>query len=132
MIPTRSDIANYLKEVKAAIRRGHYRMEFNEKRQDNNRLFKKYVIDETQAKMILLSLKVEDFSEVVDNRHKDYPDEKLYIFGKDVSLVERYSLSEIKKAVSLYIKFNKLECPYVYVFVISFHEQKRALTYPFR
>ena len=47
--------------------------------------------------------------------------------GKDVMLLERMGTKE--KQVSLYIKFNKLEC---YVIVISFHEQKYPLKYPFK
>lgn len=54
--------------------------------------------------------------------------EKLYVFGKDVTLLERNGTDE--KTVSLYIKINKLEnC---FVIVISFHEQKLPLTYYFR
>ena len=52
----------------------------------------------------------------------------MYVFGKDVNLLERNGTEE--KTVSLYIKFNKLEnC---FVIVISFHEQKYPLTYYFK
>ncbi|OUP24586.1 hypothetical protein B5F27_16180 [Faecalibacterium sp. An192] len=44
--------------------------------------------------------------------------ETLYIFGKELELLERFG-SE-KKLVSLYIKFNKLDGNYV--IVVSFHE----------
>ena len=130
MIPLRCDIDNYLKNIKADVENWRYRIELNANRWDNNQLFEDYVIDEAKAREILLSLEPEDFSEVVDNRHKDYPDEKLYIFGKDVPLVEKYSDSE--KVVPLYIKFNRVEIKSgSFVIVISFHEQKWPLTYQF-
>ncbi len=69
-----------------------------------------------------------DFSEIIQNEHKGFEHESLYVFGKDVILLERNGTEE--KTVSLYIKFNKLEnC---FVIVISFHEQKYPLTYYFK
>ena len=76
----------------------------------------------------MLELKVSDFSEVRRNDNKGYENEFLYIFGKDVKLLERYADKE--KTVSLYIKFNKLES--CFVIVISFHEQKFPISYRFR
>ena len=85
-------------------------------------------IDEAKAKQILLELDVLDFSEVRRNEHEGYENELLYVFGKDVKLLERYGDKE--KTVSLYIKFNKLEnC---FVIVISFHEQRFPLKYHFK
>lgn len=128
MILTIEDIEKYLNEVKKAIHKGKYRLDRNRKRQDNIDLFLNYVIDETKAKEILLSLSAADFSEVLNNEHVGYEHERLYVFGKEVSLWERVGTE--KKIVSLYIKFNKLEnC---YVIVISFHEQKHPLRYPFK
>ena len=86
------------------------------------------MIDEAKAREILLSLTAADFSEILKNEHVGYEHERLYVFGKDVLLLERSGTEE--KMVSLYIKFNKLKnC---YVIVISFHEQKYPLKYPFK
>ena len=74
--------------------------------QDNINLFLDYVIDETKAKDILLGLTVTDFSEVRHNEHKGYEHELLYVFGKDVELLER--TGNKSKTVSLYIKFNMI------------------------
>ena len=124
----KKDIEQYLSEIKHYIRNDRYRISWNSKRQDNIDLFLNYVIDESKAKDILLSLTVMDFSEILQNNHKGFEHEQLYVFGKDVSLLERNG-TEIK-TVSLYIKFNKLEnC---FVIVISFHEQKHPITYYFR
>jgi hypothetical protein len=123
-----SDIEKYLSEVKVAVRGGRYRIEQNSRRQDNLDLFLNYVIDEAKAKEILLDLTALDFSEILQNEHRGFEHEKLYVFGKDVQLLERSGNSE--KTVSLYIKFNKMEdC---FVIVISFHEQKYPMQYYFK
>ncbi len=122
------DIEQYLSEVKDAVEKNNYRLARNARRQDNIKLFLDYVIDEAKAKEIILSLTVMDFSEILQNEHKGFEHEKLYVFGKDVILLERNGTEE--KTVSLYIKFNKLEN--YFVIVISFHEQKYPLTYYFK
>lgn len=94
--------------------------------------FKKHIMvsaeDEARAKEIILSLTVMDFSDILQNEHKGFGHERLYVFGKDVTLLERNGTEE--KTVSLYIKFNKLENHFV--IVISFHEQKHPLIYYFK
>ena len=125
---TKNDIDIYLSEVKESIRNNRYRIEQNPRRQDKANLFLDYIIDESMAKDILLGLTATDFSEVRHNEHRGFEHELLYIFGKDVKLVERFGNSD--KLVSLYIKFNKLEnC---YVIVVSLHEQKYPLKYYFK
>ena len=125
----KKEIEQYLSEVKEAVENDRYRLDRNARRQDNINLFLNYVIDEAKkAKKILLSLTAIDFSEILQNEHKGFEHERLYVFGKDVILLERNGTEE--KTVSLYIKFNKLEnC---FVIVISFHEQKYPLTYYFK
>ena len=124
----REDIELYLTEVKKAVRKNRYRLAVNQKRQDNRNLFLTYVIDEQMAKEILLDLEAEDFSQILQNEHAGYEEEQLYVFGKDVTLLER--MGNMEKEVSLYIKFNKLVNQYV--IVISFHEQKYPLRYYFK
>lgn len=125
---TIADVEKYLEDVKEAINAGRYRIAMNENRQDNQDLFVDYVISEEQRKQILLSLEAADFSEIKHNTHKGYEHELLYVFGKDVKLLNRFGSEE--EQVSLYIKFNKLES--LYVIVISFHKQKYPLNYKFR
>lgn len=122
------DIESYLCKVKEAVKNNRYRLDINSRRQDNINLFFNYVIDEQKAKDIILDLTAMDFSEILQNEHAGYEHERLYVFGKDVTLLERTGNEE--KKVSLYIKFNKLEnC---FVIVISFHEQKYPLNYYFK
>ena len=118
----------YLTEVKNAIRKNCYRIEKNSHRQDNRNLFFDYVIDETMAKDILLGLTAADFSEILQNRNKGYEHELLYVFGKNVELLER--MGTASKTVSLYIKFNKTDDDYV--IVVSLHEQKYPIKYYFK
>lgn len=125
---TKAELGVYLAEVKEAIRNNKYRIERNSNRQDNINLFLDYIIDEAKAKEILLGLAVNDFSEVLQNEHIGYEHEKLYVFGKDVILLER--IGSISKTVSLYIKFNKMNnC---YVIVVSLHEQQYPIKYYFK
>lgn len=125
---TRDEINVYLDEVKDAIRKNRYRIERNRNREDNNNLFFDYVIDEIMARDILLGLTASDFSERVQNEHKGFEHEILYVFGKDVELLER--MGDTARTVSLYIKFNKLDdC---YVIVVSMHEQKYPIKYYFK
>ena len=124
----KKDIEQYLSAVKEAVEKDNYRLDRNARRQDNINLFLDYVIDEAKAKEIILSLTTMDFSEILQNEHPGFEHEKLYVFGKEVILLERTGTQE--RTVPLYIKFNKLEnC---FVIVISFHEQKYPLTYYFR
>lgn len=122
------EIEQYLSEVKRSVRSGRYRLDQNTKRQDNVNLFLDYIIDEAKVKKIILSLTAMDFSEILQNEHKGFEHETLYVFGKDVVLLERTGTNE--KVVSLYIKFNKLKN--LFVIIISFHEQKYPLTYYFK
>lgn len=122
------DIEAYLLSVKDAVKKNNYRIERNRRRQDNLDLFLDYVIDEAKAKEVILSLTATDFSEILPNEHEEYKHELLYVFGKDVRLLERVGNKE--KTVSLYIKFNKLEdC---FVIVVSFHKQKFPFKYYFK
>ena len=128
MYVSRDDIDRYLIDVKRAIRINRYRIELNGNRQDNLSLFIDYIIDEEKAKNILLSIEVDDFAMLLKNEHAGFEHERLYVFGKDVRLLERIGNAE--RTVSLYIKINKLERSYV--IVVSFHEQKHPIKYYFK
>lgn len=123
-----SDVENYLEAVKCAVKARRYRLDMNVKRPDNRKLFDTYLLTMRDAENIILNLNVMDFSDAVPNEHVGFEHETLYIFGKEVLLIERYGTAE--KLVPLYIKFNKLDNEFV--IVISFHEQRHPLTYYFR
>lgn len=123
-----SDVENYLEAVKCAVKAHRYRLDMNAKRLDNRKLFDTYLLTMRDAENIILNLNVMDFSDAVPNEHAGFEHETLYIFGKEVLLIERYGTAE--KLVPLYIKFNKLDNEFV--IVISFHEQRHPLTYYFK
>lgn len=120
-------IEDYLSGVKRKILGGKYHIVLNDKRQDNINLFFDYVIDKSKEKEILLKLSPRDFSDILPNEHEGYEDERLYVFGKDVTLTERIGKNRV--TVPLYIKINNLENGPV--IIISFHKQKHPLTYYF-
>lgn len=121
----KKDIETYLQGVRKAIDAGKYQIA---PRAKNRELLTDYVISEDKELNIIRSLTAMDFSTAVPNEHKGMEHEILYIFGKDIDLLERFGNRE--RTVSLYIKFNKISDQYV--FVISFHEQEHPLSYYFK
>lgn len=115
-----AEVEEYLSNVKKAVKEGRYEIERNANREANSMLFRNCLISEEDAKKIIYNLTPMDFSEAVRNRKPQYADEILYIFGKEVKLLERYGDAE--KEIELYIKFKKESNDYV--IVISFHEAK--------
>lgn len=115
-----AEVEEYLSNVKKAVKEGRYEIERNANREANSMLFRNYLISEEDAKKIIYNLTPMDFSEAVRNRKPQYADEILYIFGKEVKLLERYG--DAGKEIELYIKFKKESNDYV--IVISFHEAK--------
>lgn len=118
-----ADIEEYLSIVRQAVREDRYEIERNENREENLKLSWQYMLPEEEIKKIIYSLTPLDFSEAVKNRKKRFANEILYVFGKNVSLIERDSGQE--KEIELYIRFNKEIDNYV--IVISFHEAKHPV-----
>ena len=121
----RMDIVEYLQGVWAAIDAGNYQIA---PRPKNRELLSDYVISEEKELEIIRSLTPLDFSTAVTNDHRGREYELLYVFGKDIDLLERFG--NHRRTVSLYIKFNKISDQYL--FIISFHEQEHPLSYYFK
>ncbi len=122
---TKSEVEDYLADVFTSVRAGRYQISARQKNQD---MYIDYIFTEEDARNIILSLTVDDFSDAVYNDHPQHPEEILYIFGKDITLLPRFGGDEEK--VSLYIKFNKLANQYL--IVISLHKQEYPLSYKFK
>lgn len=118
-----ADIEEYLSIVRQAVREDRYEIERNENREENLKLSWQYILPEEEIKKTIYSLTPLDFSEAVKNRKKRFANEILYVFGKNVNLIERDSGQE--KEIELYIKFNKEINNYV--IVISFHEARHPV-----
>lgn len=118
-----ADIEEYLSIVRQAVREDRYEIERNENREENLKLSWQYILPEEEIKKIIYSLTPLDFSEAVKNKKKRFANEILYVFGKNVNLIERDSGQE--KEIELYIKFNKEINNYV--IVISFHEARHPV-----
>ena len=118
-----ADMEEYLSIVRQAVREDRYEIERNENREENLKLSWQYMLPEEEIKKIIYSLTPLDFSEAVKNRKKRFANEMLYVFGKNVNLIERDNGQE--KEIELYIKFNKEIDNYV--IVISFHEAKHPV-----
>lgn len=118
-----ADIEEYLSIVRQAVREDRYEIERNENREENLKLSWQYILPEEEIKKIIYSLTPLDFSETVKNKKKRFANEILYVFGKNVNLIERDSGQE--KEIELYIKFNKEINNYV--IVISFHEARHPV-----
>ena len=74
------EIIKYIKEIKAAVSAGRYRIEINKNRLKNTELFRDYIISEAKCREILLSLDVNDFCEILHNEHEGFEHELLYAF----------------------------------------------------
>jgi hypothetical protein len=131
MLPsvTKEHVEEYLDQVKKYVREGKSRIHMN--RPENKELFDTYVINEAEAKAVLLELEVSNYSHVLKNDNPRFPDEILYVFGKEISLLERYS--EVgEQILELYIKINKLDDKPIAVEFVSLHKAKYKLNYPFK
>ena len=123
-----SEIEEWLDQMKQMIRNDRFKIEMNQNRVGNIKLFQEYLINEENVKSILLNLTVNDFCEKVQNEHVGFRHEWLYIFGKEISLLKRYEDEDT--IVPLYMKLNMLENKFL--IIVSFHEQKYPLDYYFR
>lgn len=128
IIVDKAHIEDYLAEVRQKIKIGLCRFALNKNRQDNIDLLVDYVITKSEVKEIISTLNYIDFSEILQNDHKGYEHEFLYVFGKTVVLKRKKNKKFVD--VPLYIKINNVKKSSV--IIISFHEQKYPLKFYFK
>lgn len=125
MAADKVEVGRYLTEIKAYISSDRYTIS---PRPKNEQLETDFILKEQKKKHILLSLEASDFSHTLQNEHKGYEHETLYVFGKSVELLERFGCGT--RRIPLYIKFNMIRDSAV--IVVSFHQQAYELPYPFK
>ena len=76
---------------------------------------------------IILNLEVEDFCYAVDNEKEEFSHEILYVF---CSREELNYFGEYKE-IYIYIKFNLIESAN-YLYIISFHEREKSVSFLFK
>ncbi len=69
---TKSDVEKYLSDVFVSIKAGRYQISSRQKNQD---IYIDYVFTEEDARNVLLSLTVSDFSDALPNDHPQHPEE---------------------------------------------------------
>lgn len=77
-----------------------------------------YGINKSYIKEILSKLEVNDFVEATENTNPNFPKELLYVFTKQVVLVNARGEEDV---IQLYIKFS-LDDKKKYIITVSFHE----------
>lgn len=115
------EIDDYLERVRTLLSKGKFRLD--NRREKNAELFETFVISEQDAIDICMNLTPADFCNKTQNEHSGFEHEILYIFRKDLSLLERFTTTE--RIVTIYIKFNNIDDNFLVI--ISFHEAEREL-----
>ena len=118
LVSTDNEITEYLDNIKKLIIENESNLIISYNRDINLSFMKKYGLKKKSVIMIINSLTKMDFKEKVRNEHKDYSDEFLYIFSKEMELTD---INGNIKEITLYIKFNLLNKKLI---LISFHEAK--------
>lgn len=89
MVCSQEDISRYLEDAKELFKNNKYMISYNGNRQENYQLIMDYVISEYDKKMILLSITSDNFVKRESNTKEKYHNEIMYVFGKNVDLMNR-------------------------------------------
>ena len=119
------DILEYLKRAKIAIVQEKYNLAMN--RVKNKKFSEDYNLTVKKIENIILNLEVEDFCYAVDNEKEEFSHEILYVF---CSREELNYFGEYKE-IYIYIKFNLIESAN-YLYIISFHEREKSVSFLFK
>lgn len=126
MVCSQEDISRYLEDAKELFKNNKYMISYNGNRQENYQLIMDYVISEYDKKMILLSITSDNFVKRESNTKEKYHNEIMYVFGKNVDLMNR-DTGELEQ-VQLYIKMCII---FAFCTVVSFHKAKYPIHYAF-
>lgn len=119
------DIIEYLKKAKIAIVQERYNLSMN--RGKNKKFVENYNLNSKKIENVIFNLEIEDFCYALNNKKEEYSHEVLYVF---CSKEELNYFGEYKE-VDIYIKFNLIE-KIDYLYIISFHELEKQISFLFK
>lgn len=125
---TYDEIKTVLCEIRNCIKEDKYQISLNPKREKNLNLISTYNLRKNDQKNILLGIETEDFCYTLQNEHKGYEHEILYVFAPKVNLIDAFGED---KTIAIYVKFNFIK-ESDYTVVISFHELQHPINYLFK
>ena len=97
-------------------------------RDKNNFFCSEYSLSCKIIKEVLKNLTIFDFAKIVENCHKDYDNERLYIFAPKLDLVNS---NGDKEKVCVYLKINYIDsCDFIVI--VSLHRCDYKLKYAFK
>ena len=119
------DILKYLKRAKIAVVQEKYNLSMN--REKNKKFSEDYNLTAKKIENIILNLEVEDFCYAVDNEKEEFSHEILYVFcsREELNYFGKYN------EVDIYIKFNLIDSA-GYLYIISFHEREKSISFLFK
>ncbi len=127
---SREEIDQILDRIQNCIRNGRYTISLNEHRQENIDFINEYNLSSKRQKEILLNINTEDFCHSLQNTKKGYEYETLYVFSKNISLLDIYGN---KENVDIYTKFNIIKQNNGdFTVVISLHKLNKPIAFLFR
>lgn len=123
-------IQDYLAKVHACIQSDNFQIALDSKKRKENVEFKnEFRMSDQKFKELFMSLEADDFSHTLQNEHKAFKHEVLYVFRKDGKFVD---IDEEEQELTLYIKINLVEVHGVNAFFISCHRINYPLEYYFK
>ena len=119
------DILKYLKRAKIAVVQEKYNLSMN--REKNKKFSEDYNLTAKKIENIILNLEVENFCYAVDNGKEEFSHEILYVFcsREELNYFGKYN------EVDIYIKFNLIDSA-GYLYIISFHEREKSISFLFK
>jgi hypothetical protein len=112
----RKKVEEFIPRMKALLATHEYTIQINEK---NREFDKAFPLRDADKWMILKSLVADDCVKVEPNNNPRYPDNEVFVFCKEATVVVYGESEELQLYLKMYIQESKT---YDLVIVISFHQ----------
>ena len=93
----------YLKKLKEILNNPNHIINICDNRDKNYTFYYLYNIDKAYIEQVLNSLEASNFVEILINKNPNFPPNELYVFNKEVELVNQAGQEE---EINLYIKLS--------------------------